>query len=355
MNTVRVSLSPTPGFCIKSTALHSATCNVTVPPPSPSILDGPSILPATITIPKGSKIFINIAWDSNVPPPPSGSEDAIQKAMLGEDLDADAAGDGWFVPVVVSEPRQDTDKAGKPSVVFDCIYNSSLKSRALKDAEFKTFLIVSLIVASQFALTFHLALSLLIRARLPADRSTVLRPTLRQIGTPNIPSKGKLYPRTALIPIALYPEEHPERVAANKEKKPLIEEVDVPSTRADSPKNTQKPRGILKKPGPLVTPPFSWSKSGDGLRITFAVPKLTHELIKTSSIDIEPHRLIISVPSLYLLDLDLDAPDAQILEKLAPDEVSAQQALTLKRQRELNVDGAQAEWRVAEGMLIVLA
>ena len=31
--------------------------------------------------------------------------------------------------------------AGKPALVFDCIYNSSLKHHALKDAEFRKFLI----------------------------------------------------------------------------------------------------------------------------------------------------------------------------------------------------------------------
>ena len=66
-----------------------------------------------LTVPKGCKIFVNIAWDANVPPPPEGSEDAIQKVMSGEgelDEGALATGRGWFVPVVVSEPRSDADK-----------------------------------------------------------------------------------------------------------------------------------------------------------------------------------------------------------------------------------------------------
>lgn len=52
---------------------------------------------------------MNIAWDANVPPPPEGSEEAIQKAMTGEEPDVDDE-EQWFVPVVVSEPRSAVDK-----------------------------------------------------------------------------------------------------------------------------------------------------------------------------------------------------------------------------------------------------
>jgi hypothetical protein len=61
-------------------------------------------------------VFVNVAWDANVPPPPDASNDEIQKAMAGEQDHADhasAGGGGWFVPVVVSEPRSDVDK-GQP-------------------------------------------------------------------------------------------------------------------------------------------------------------------------------------------------------------------------------------------------
>jgi hypothetical protein len=47
----------------------------------------------------------------------------------------------WYVPVVVSEPRLDKDKAGKLSLVVDCVYNSEVRSRTLRDPEFKIFLV----------------------------------------------------------------------------------------------------------------------------------------------------------------------------------------------------------------------
>lgn len=66
----------------------------------------------TIQIPVGVKVFLNIAWDTNVPTPPTADEAVVRRAMMGEDLD-DAIGIGegaYYVPIVVSEPREDTDK-----------------------------------------------------------------------------------------------------------------------------------------------------------------------------------------------------------------------------------------------------
>jgi hypothetical protein len=102
-----VTLKPTPGFCVKTSTLQPAIYSpFNRPHPPPNSLD-PRIAP--IPIPKGLKIFINIAWDPNVPPPPEGSEDVIQRAMVGDDVD-ELNPDGWYVPVVVSEGRQDKDK-----------------------------------------------------------------------------------------------------------------------------------------------------------------------------------------------------------------------------------------------------
>ena len=100
-----VSLAPRPGFCIKSTTL------------SPGIIHSgnhanPNLLEpnAPIPIPLHRKVFVNIAWDVNVPPPPEGSEDAIQMAMQGEDQIDEHNPNGWYVPVIVSNPREDKDK-----------------------------------------------------------------------------------------------------------------------------------------------------------------------------------------------------------------------------------------------------
>lgn len=89
----------------------------------------------------------------------------------------------------------------------------------------------------------------------------------------------------------------------------------------------------------------------------------TRSAISNTTLDIEARRLIFSAPfqaassspeNSYALDLDLSQPDSDI-EKYLGNEQSAQQALTLKRQREFDVDRARAEWRIAEGQFIIYA
>lgn len=363
--TIRVTLSPTPGWCIKTTALQTAVCKVSSSETSQSsdassaanssILE-PSAkarVPSSLTIPQGTKVFVNIAWDSNVPPPPEGSEDVIQRAMKGEEEFLDSDNPGWFVPVVVSEPRQDADKAGKPSVVFDSVFHSSLKSRALKDVEFKTFL---------EELAFQ---------RIEAQSQL---PLSRTVGRPNIRSKGKLNPRTVLIPVGLYPRDHPERVEFEKKLKsrgPLVQEV-TNSKTIKKKEEAAKPKGILKTPTevkPITEkskislipeeneqPAFTWSQEDDHIVLNIEVPRLSHAHIASSTLDVEPHRLILAIPPFYLLDLNIDMPDAQmpVVFGERAGEVSRLKRVVKERKEGFDVESAKAEWRVAERSVVVM-
>ncbi|KAK0463181.1 pre-RNA processing PIH1/Nop17-domain-containing protein [Desarmillaria tabescens] len=266
--TKRVTLSPQAGFCVKSTTIAENGGN-------------------------GMKVFINIAWDANVPSPPPASDEVIQRAMQGED------DDGWYVPVVVSEPRGDVDKVGKPSLVIDCVYNKSLKSRVLRDPAWKTFLI-------------ELALQ-----RIEVQSGLLLS---RRIGTPNIASKGKLGPREVTVP------DLSTKGKEKETKKALIEEVSTGS--------------------------WAWSRSSqsDCIDIRIAVPNLDRSLIGDTSLDLEPRRLILSVPSQPTLDIDLSISDAELASKH-----SLSDAIALKRQRPFKVDEATAEWIVSEKVLVLHA
>ena len=85
---IRINLAPKAGFCVKTKTEQ------------------------------GLKVFVNIAWDSNVPPPPKGNEEAIQAAIEGtSDVDPDT----WYVPVVVSEPRKDIDKGQYRRQMLGCL------------------------------------------------------------------------------------------------------------------------------------------------------------------------------------------------------------------------------------------
>ncbi|KAI0063296.1 hypothetical protein BV25DRAFT_1802318 [Artomyces pyxidatus] len=315
---VAVKVSPSPGFCVKSTSLQSGIYTASAPDPN----DAEKRILKKIPVPQGLKIFVNVAWSRDVPPPPEGSEEAIQRAMEGQDID-ELNPDGWFVPVIVSDGRQDADKAGKPSLVFDSIFHSSLKSRALKNPEFKTFLI-------------ELALQ-----RIEAQSSLQLSRTL---GTPNIASKGPLPPRTVSIPTTLFPAGHAQHVAPAKK---LIEEV-----------QPAPPKSILKSEAPLETPAWTWAHDGARIQLTIQVPKLTRADLPSAVLDLEPRRITLHVPRLYALDVDLDLPDAALAKALALEGAGphgTEQGLMLKRARDLDVDGARAEWRVAEGRLVLYA
>ncbi|KZP30187.1 hypothetical protein FIBSPDRAFT_850924, partial [Athelia psychrophila] len=187
---------------------------------------------------------------------------------------------GYYVPVVVSPPREDTDKKGAKALVFNAVFHTSVKGRVTRDEAFKAFVV------------------------------------------------GRLAPRRVQIPSALFAAacsaapDAPDAlnisgtVAAGKAKgKKLIEEVEGPPNS----------KGILKgevKNGSAKakTKTNSWAKAGTRIKITIAVPLL-------------PRRVLLAVPGLYGLDVPLDAPDAELTG-----------ALGLKRAGDLDVEGARAEW-----------
>ncbi|KAI6161566.1 PIH1 family [Pisolithus thermaeus] len=305
---VTVTLNPVPGFCVKSRATNDTVVHAA------SIADG-------------ADIFVNIAWDSNVPPPPQGSEEAVQRAMRGLHID-ESNPNGWFVPLVVSDARRDSDKAGKPAVVFDAVFSLSIKSRTLKDADLKFFII---------ELAFQ---------RIEAQTSIILS---RQIGTPNIAFKGKLQARQVMVPASLYPPSHPNHSVPAK----LIQEIPSHPTADSTPETGSKKHLPSTRATPKI-PSWSWCQENSRLRIEINVPALTHAAIPLSTLDVEPRRVLLSVPSLYHLDIDLNALDADLTATFAKTD-SSMQALTLKRKRDLDVDNAKAEWRVADKTIVLHA
>ncbi|KAG6332786.1 hypothetical protein ID866_6305 [Astraeus odoratus] len=321
---VPVVLNPVPGFCVKSRTTNDTVVHVDVSQGDRGTGASSSLIP----VPKGLKVFVNVAWDSGVPPPPRGGEEAVQNAMLGLSMD-ESDPDGWFAPLVVSDARQDSDKAGQPAIVFDAIFHPSIKSRVLRDPEFKSFII-------------ELALE-----RIEAQTTVVLS---RQIGTPNIASKGEPRSRQVLVPASLYPPGHPHHQVAPK----LIQEIPTRPTSEFTPKSI-----LRKPPSPPSTsatesPSWSWTEHGSKLRIVIDVPTLTHAAAANSTLDIEPRRIILRVPSLYDLDINLSALDAELTATFS-ETGSAEQALTLKRKRDLDVDNARAEWRVADKTIVLYA
>ena len=87
------------------------------------------------------------------------------------------------------------------------------------------------------------------------------------------------------------------------------------------------------------------------------LPIKTRDRIPSAALDVEERRLLLNIPGLYSLDVDLTLPDSKLQSQLAlvgagPNGVET--ALMLKRARSLDVDGAEAEWRIGEGKLVVV-
>ncbi|KAF8553622.1 hypothetical protein OG21DRAFT_1509953, partial [Imleria badia] len=303
---VAVALNPVPGFCVKSRATNDTLI---------CLSDSAPDKPHNVHVEKGLKVFVNIAWDPNVPPPPPASDDAIHRAMQGLDID-ESNPEAWFIPIVLSDARQDSDKAGQPAIVFDCVVNPCIKSHCLKDPDFKNFII-------------ELALQ-----RIETQTTLVLS---RQISTPNIASKGKPQSRRALVSATLYPAGHPNHQAPPT----LIQEI------TDRPTSTVKaqPKSILKVPSTPIPehriPAWSWTQQGSSLRIVFDVPGITHAVIPESTLDVEPRRILLHIPALYDLDLNLEALDSE-LSSVFGKSGTANEALKLKRMRNLDVENAKA-------------
>ncbi|KAG9007412.1 hypothetical protein FRB94_001284 [Tulasnella sp. JGI-2019a] len=316
--TKRVTLNPKAGFVVKTTSvedgIYKTLLGPTNSPPSDSVIEPSSSNTTVVKVTKGYKIFLNLCYDHAVPPPPERTEDQIRKAMLGADLDG-LNGPGqhaYFVPVIVSDGRPVTDKAGKPSLVFDCVFNAGLKGRVIKDVDYRTFLI-------------ELALE---RAE---DKSGL---TLsREIATPNLLSKGDLKPRTVLIPSIL-----PTAPATSK---PLIEEI-----------KSSTPTPASAKIQASNQPVWSAEVEKNGVSITVQVPKLTRQLIANkTTLDVEAHRIILNVQQMYELDLRLNPTSGKLSAVSGKLKEDSPTIPTPSSTKGLDPDSAQAEWKVNEGVL----
>ncbi|KAF8169812.1 pre-RNA processing PIH1/Nop17-domain-containing protein [Pholiota molesta] len=329
---VRIEFAPKPGFCIKTSTLGGA-----IPSPTPLQPHAQTAekLPSSLTsVPEGLKVFVNIAWDPKAPPSPKGSEEAILRALEGDDVDVEDAA-GLYIPAVVSPAREDKDKAGNPSLVFDCIYNTTIKARTLHNPEFKTFLI-------------ELSIQ-----RIEAQAGLILS---RDIRTPNISSKGKLGPRTVEVP------PHKTKI------QPPSMEVNLPKQSLDPSASSTDGDDVLS---PLRREDAStldcWTKDDNGkLRIEIQLPGLTSALVEAAALDIEPRKLLMVIPKYGSINIDLDRSDAEIssqiqsLSKSTPDESvgnrrdeETMRILRLKRERDFDVEAAEAEWKVGTGVVVI--
>jgi hypothetical protein len=75
----------------------------------------------------------------------------------------------------------------------------------------------------------------------------------------------------------------------------------------------------------------------------------------TSTLQLEPRRVIRSILGPYALDINLDASDPVNVASSENAEEGRESALTLEGARDVDVGAVKAEWKVSEGIITVYA
>lgn len=123
-----IIIKPMPGACIKSVttkdwtidnlsrSLFSVSDEAIMNDLDKFVSTHPISKKKSLKIPKGTKTFVNIAWDKGFAPPPPASEEIIRRAVFGQDDDGNVVEneDRYYIPTNASKPRQVKDK-GKDS------------------------------------------------------------------------------------------------------------------------------------------------------------------------------------------------------------------------------------------------
>ncbi|ORX58615.1 PIH1-domain-containing protein [Piromyces finnis] len=205
---------------------------------------------------EGLKIFINICHSGKVPPPPIATDEEIRKAVEAEDNTK------YKVPLSLSVPRTDLDKAGKTCIVFDACVNTNPIIKATKDFDYKLFLIE--LAIEWVEEKYKLKLS-------------------REFTLPKMRAKGKLVKHFI---------RRPER--------PSISEID--NVISDTTNIKKKSKKTLPKPDYEIR---KEPKGENATHIIIDIKLKDVENMKESSVDIEKDKIIFKTKDKYLLELKL--------------------------------------------------
>ncbi|KAI8618308.1 pre-RNA processing PIH1/Nop17-domain-containing protein [Chytriomyces sp. MP71] len=103
--------------------------------PQPGLVIKTNLTQRKEEYPQGMKVFINLCHSPDIPPPPTMDYEEVSRAMLeGDNV-------SFKVPLSLSPPRVDKDKAGKMCLVFDAACNTAPYQQATKDGPFHAFMV----------------------------------------------------------------------------------------------------------------------------------------------------------------------------------------------------------------------
>ncbi|CAG8522360.1 7580_t:CDS:2 [Paraglomus occultum] len=225
-----VEIQPKPGFVIKT---HTVA--------------------KTEKYPASMKVFINVCYSEKITAPMQVPEDEIQKAIKGDEST-------YTVPMVVSELREDKDKAQRPCLVCDAVIHLKPMKRSREDDSYKIFL--TELTLAIFEEKFKIELS-------------------RSLSFPRLHSQGPLNPRRVPIP-----------------KTPLVTEI------ASKKLNKSNATQTLPRPDFRITE----RKQNNTDMVIIAIQTPLQESIGNATVDIESLRIIFHSPGKYHLDETLPFP-----------------------------------------------
>ncbi|CAG8464293.1 1321_t:CDS:2 [Ambispora gerdemannii] len=284
-----LKIDPTPGYVVKT-----------------HLLEG-----TTMPHPAGVKLLINVVHSEKVPEPSPATDQEIQQAMEVVE------GASYPVPLVVGNLREDVDKEGsKHCLVCDVVLNTKIYKKTEKNYDFKLFI------------AEHVMEHIEDKHKLRLNR---------EIAFPKLRCKGKL--ETINLPVV------------GKQRAPMITEVSLPTAATKNKATTisketpsprlpldqiQNPQQIAKSlPIPITEPKYSIAeekiRGKNYVKISIDVPKL--EATKSTTLDIEPSRLIFYDPQNYLLDINL--PGSIDIETAIAQFVKPKKKIVLKAEKNI--------------------
>lgn len=119
---------------------------------------------------KGTKVFLNICSDDNVPLPEVGYDPNVIYPLIMDNK--------WEIPIVTSQERIDKDKKGQLAYVYDCIINTKAMRWIQRDNELREILIEWTLESAELRSNFQLS--------------------RESIATPKMISKGEVQELTVL-------------------------------------------------------------------------------------------------------------------------------------------------------------
>ncbi|KAJ3050785.1 PIH1 domain-containing protein 1 [Rhizophlyctis rosea] len=213
--------------------------------------------------PVGLKVFINLCHSAAIPAPPLLSPPELHQAI------SDPSTSNYKVPLSLTGPRNDRDKAGKICLTFDACINSTPLRQSHTDEDFKMFLIELAVEWIEEKCKVFLS---------------------REFSLPRMKSKGPL-----------------SKHIIRRAKRPIIAEVDNKlKTKSVAPVPLTKAN--VKRVDAVPEPKYKITEVKDGgvakgLVVEIELGDVTD--ITPATLDIEQSRLIFSLPDRYALDVEL--------------------------------------------------